>query len=162
MDATDVDTVSEARARLTSTLARMRRDPSAYTPRPFGTHRRPEAVVVPYDSYVALRRSAGGPGTPIPLLDEVLRRRGLILRLARVSHIRRVSVFGSAARGEEGPESDVDLLVEPDDEATLFDFAQFAADVELLLGRSADVVSRGALDPARPTDRRVLDEAVPL
>lgn len=156
----EVQTISEARASLTQTLTRMRRDPGSYSPRPFGTHRRPEAVVIPYATYATLRAPAANPGSP--LLDQILERRGLLRRLAQVNHIRAVSVFGSVARRTERRDSDVDLLVEPDNEATLFDLAQFASDVELFLGRHVDVVSRAALDPARPDDRRVLDEEVAL
>ena len=46
-------------------------------------------------------------------IDEVIRpRRNLIRRLAEQHGARNVRVFGSVARGEAGPESDIDLLVE--------------------------------------------------
>ena len=117
--------------------------------------------MVPYAMYTALRTPAANPGSRLRL-DQMLERSALLRRLAQVNHIRAASVFGSVARRSKNWDSDVDLLVEPDDEATLSDLAQFASDVELLLGRHVDVVSRAALDPARPGDRRALDEAVAL
>ncbi|MUN08148.1 hypothetical protein GLX25_13590 [Agromyces luteolus] len=92
------------------------------------------------------------------MLDVLHRRKPLIERLARANRIRSVQVFGSVARGDETPESDVDLLVDPDPDASLFDLAQFELDLESLLDRPVVVVSRRALDPKR--DRAVLAEAV--
>lgn len=88
------------------------------------------------------------------------RQRELILRLARANRIASVAIFGSVASGDATPDSDIDLLVEPDDTATLFDLAQFELDLEQLLGRSVDVVSRRSLDPV--TDRSILEDMVPL
>lgn len=71
--------------------------------------------------------------------------------LARDHKITRVRVFGSVARGEDGPGSDVDLLVDFAPGATLFDQARFQQRVEDLLGVEVDVVSAGAI--RRPGDR---------
>lgn len=49
---------------------------------------------------------------PPPSLEEVRRRSGEILALARAHGASRVRVVGSVARGEAGPGSDLDLLVE--------------------------------------------------
>ena len=57
-----------------------------------------------------------------------------------------VRVFGSIARGEDTLLSDVDLLVTPSNHTSLFDLAEFAADVEALMGRSVDVISDRGLD----------------
>jgi predicted nucleotidyltransferase len=46
-------------------------------------------------------------------VDDLRRRRALLERLARANRIASVQVFGSVARGDETPSSDVDLLVEP-------------------------------------------------
>ena len=47
------------------------------------------------------------------LMSELLKRHRLeILRIARSHGARRIRVFGSFARGEEGPDSDLDVLVE--------------------------------------------------
>ncbi len=71
-----------------------------------------------------------------------------------------MKVFGSVARGDDGPDSDIDLLVEPADDASLFDLAQLEIDLEDLLGRPVDVVSRRALVAGR--DDAILREAIAL
>ncbi len=71
-----------------------------------------------------------------------------VLELARRHHVGNVRVFGSAARGEDGPESDLDLLVAPDPEASLFDLALLRLDiVDLLGGIEVDAVTTGSSGP---------------
>ncbi|EMY33888.1 nucleotidyltransferase [Arthrobacter crystallopoietes BAB-32] len=104
--------------------------------------------------------SDGKRGELLAVLDFLMQRRRLVAHLAAINHIQSVAVFGSVARREEKLDSDVDFLVNPDDEASLFHLAQFAEDMEGLLGRPADVVSRRGLDPE--LDRAILTEAVAL
>ncbi len=59
--------------------------------------------------------------------------------------ITRLAVFGSVARGEEGPESDVDLLVEFAAPPGLFAFVRLKHRLEALLDRPVDLVTPGAL-----------------
>jgi len=66
-----------------------------------------------------------------------------ILALAAQHKARNVRVFGSVARGEDGPESDVDFLVDFEDEADLFDQIGLRLDLEALLARDVDVVEDG-------------------
>ncbi|MGH3349407.1 MAG: helix-turn-helix domain-containing protein [Nocardioides sp.] len=94
---------------------------------------------------------------PSELLD---RHRDAILAAAAKRRISRVRVFGSVARGADGPDSDLDLLVDFKPEASLFDQAGFAGDVEDLLGVGVDVVSADALAP--PRDRNILRDAKDL
>lgn len=56
-----------------------------------------------------------------------------------------LALFGSAARNEAGPESDVDLLVEFDRPMGLFGFIGVKEYLESLLGSTVDLVSRGAV-----------------
>jgi predicted nucleotidyltransferase len=60
-----------------------------------------------------------------------------------------LSVFGSAARGEMRPDSDIDLLVEflPDAHVSLIEHAGLMLDLAKLLGRKVDLVSKRALKP---------------
>jgi predicted nucleotidyltransferase len=74
-------------------------------------------------------------------------------------HGRRVRLFGSVARGEDRPGSDVDLLVDFDAESSLFDLLRLTRELEELLGLPVDVVSTGGL---KERDRRILAEAVDL
>jgi len=63
--------------------------------------------------------------------------------------VRELSVFGSAARGEMRPDSDIDLLVEflPQAEPGLLDHAGLMLDLSDLLGCKVDLVSKNGLKP---------------
>jgi len=87
-------------------------------------------------------------------------RRAEILKIAERYGARDVRVFGSAARGEERPDSDIDLLVRLDDDRSLLDHIALLQDLEELLGRKVDVVTERALHHFIRS--RVLAEAVPL
>jgi predicted nucleotidyltransferase len=54
-------------------------------------------------------------------------------------------VFGSAARGDDREDSDLDLLVDPAPGMTLFDVGGIIDEVETLLGVPVDVLTPGAL-----------------
>jgi predicted nucleotidyltransferase len=59
--------------------------------------------------------------------------------------VRSISVFGSVARGESTPDSDVDVLVDFESGADLFDLIAVGNLLEDHLGRKVDVVSRKGL-----------------
>lgn len=71
-----------------------------------------------------------------------------------------IRVFGSVARGEEHPDSDVDFLVEIEPGKSLLDQIALMQDLEELLGRKVDVAEPETLHE-RIRDR-VLQDAVPL
>ena len=86
--------------------------------------------------------------------------REMIRRIAEKHGARNVRVFGSVARGDAGPESDVDLLVDTGVWTSAWFPGGLVADLEELLGRRVDVVTeRGLVADLRD---RVLDEAVPV
>ena len=64
----------------------------------------------------------------------------LIREAAAKLGLRNVRVFGSVARGEDGYNSDIDLLVTPDADVNLFDIAFFGEEVRRITGFPADVV----------------------
>lgn len=71
-----------------------------------------------------------------------------------------VGIFGSFIRGEEKETSDIDILVEFEEEADLFDFVGLSIFLEEKLGRKVDVVPR---DTIRPELKDViLKEALPV
>ncbi len=76
---------------------------------------------------------------------------------ARQCRGRRVRLFGSGARGEDGPDSDVDVLVDFEGGSSLFDVLHLTRSLEKLLGRGVDVVSVGGL---KPRDKHIIDEAI--
>ncbi len=63
--------------------------------------------------------------------------------------IERLSLFGSALRGELTPESDIDLLVEyePDARVGLFDMGGHLMDLQDIVGRKVDLVTPKGLCP---------------
>jgi predicted nucleotidyltransferase len=95
-------------------------------------------------------------------IDKLLQeKREDILRIARQHKAYNVRVFGSAARGETGPGSDVDLLVEFEpDYSLLYDHIGLKQDLEDLLGRKVDVVPEKNLHEL--IRDQVLEQAVPL
>src|SRR6478672_4677068 len=70
---------------------------------------------------------------------------------------RAVALFGSVARSEETPESDIDFLVEFEPGSSLFDLVRLSDHLESLLGRRVDVVSLGGL---LPRDRGIRKDAI--
>jgi len=95
-------------------------------------------------------------------IDDLLAdKREEILRLAEKHGATNVRVFGSVARGEATPDSDIDLLVDWDMERiSSWGGAGLDLDLHDLLGREVDVVSEKALH--RLIREQVLKEAVPL
>ncbi|MBX3088529.1 MAG: nucleotidyltransferase domain-containing protein [Cryobacterium sp.] len=71
-----------------------------------------------------------------------------------------LAVFGSAARGDDQSDSDIDFLVQPPVGADLLDMARLEESLEAILGRGVDLVSYRGLDPKR--DRDILNDRVLL
>jgi predicted nucleotidyltransferase len=94
-------------------------------------------------------------------IDELIgTKRDLIRRIAAHHGARNVRVFGSVARGEAGPASDVDLLVEAGPTTSAWFPGGLVADLEDVLGRRVDVVTERGLAPE--LRERVLSEAIPV
>lgn len=66
--------------------------------------------------------------------------------LAPLFLIRNASLFGSYARGEATPGSDVDIVIESEPGFSLFDAARFRRQLSEELGHPVDVVSKNALE----------------
>ena len=77
---------------------------------------------------------------PAPTLEDVRAHRAEILALAERYGAYNVRVFGSVARGDATPDSDIDLLVNFRDWASLYDLSGFCQDVQALLGRRVEIV----------------------
>lgn len=79
-------------------------------------------------------------------IDQLLRaKREDILRVAAKHGAYNVRVFGSGARGDFGPASDIDFLVEMEQGQSLLDLAGLSHDLQDLLGRKVDVTTDGSL-----------------
>ena len=94
-------------------------------------------------------------------INKVLREnRAEIMVIAGRYGARNVRVFGSVARGESGPESDLDLLIDLEPGRNLFDLGGFLYEIRELLGIPVDVVTeKGLREHVRSG---VLEDAVPL
>jgi predicted nucleotidyltransferase len=92
--------------------------------------------------------------------QDVMTKREAILRIAAQHGAGNVRVFGSVARGEAGPTSDVDLLITLEPGRSLLDLIAIKQDLEDLLGRPVDVMTEAALSPYIRDD--VLKAAVDL
>lgn len=77
-------------------------------------------------------------------------------KLAAEHGLSNVRVFGSAGRGADTAQSDLDLLVTRGPNVGLLTIAEFASEAEQLLGVPIDVVTDGGL----PADHPILQSAV--
>jgi len=97
---------------------------------------------------------------PVKLSAIVEQHRSHILSLAKEYGLRNVRVFGSMARNEAGPDSDLDLLVDIESGKSGLALSGFLVDVSELTHRKVDVVTEKALHPR--IRERVLQEAKAL
>jgi predicted nucleotidyltransferase len=94
-------------------------------------------------------------------IEDLLRdKRADILRLASQYHASNVRVFGSVARGEARPDSDVDLLVDFAVGYRLWDKIGLKQDLEELLDRKVDVVHAKFVRDELASE--IFKDAVPL
>ncbi len=93
-------------------------------------------------------------------LNDILRQRDEILRLAAARGASNVRVFGSFARGDADDRSDIDFLVDMEPGRSLLDLGGLLMDLRELLRRDVDVVTEPSLRE-RIRDS-VIAEAVPL
>jgi predicted nucleotidyltransferase len=83
-----------------------------------------------------------------------------ILSIASRHGARKIFIFGSVARGEAGPDSDIDFLVEMEPGSSLFDLGGLLFDLQQTLGVDVDVVT---VEGLRPRIReKVLADAIEL
>lgn len=95
--------------------------------------------------------------TPLELLQQ---KRDDIRRIATKHGAYNLRVFGSVARGEARPESDIDLLIEKGPTTSSWFPAGLVLELEEMLGRRVEIVTEKALNP--DLRDRVLSEAIPL
>jgi len=94
-------------------------------------------------------------------IKDMLRdRRDQICRIAAKHGAYNVRVFGSAARGQAGPDSDIDFLIDVGATTSSWFPAGLILDLEEILGRRVEVVTEKALNPY--IREHVLREAIPL
>ncbi|HUR48712.1 MAG TPA: nucleotidyltransferase domain-containing protein [Acidimicrobiales bacterium] len=95
-----------------------------------------------------------------PALDEVhpevlIEAGAPILKLLAADHgYTRLAVFGSIARHQARPDSDIDLIVQASEGTSSFEFLRFKQLLEQVLGREIDLIDYGGLKPRLDDDIR--------
>lgn len=85
--------------------------------------------------------------------SELVEAGGSVLRQVAANHgFTQLAMFGSAARGDDRPDSDLDLLVQPPANADLFDMLRLEETLARIAGRDIDLVSYHGLDPRLDQD----------
>jgi uncharacterized protein len=82
-----------------------------------------------------------------PVGRQVRRRRRDLVAAAAAHGVHGLHVFGSVARGQDSPDSDVDLLADLPPGMSLFGLARLQADLEAIVGRRVDLVPAADLKP---------------
>jgi predicted nucleotidyltransferase len=95
-----------------------------------------------------------------PVGRRVRRRRHDLIAAAAAHGVRNLRVFGSVARGEDRPDSDVDLLADLPPGLSLIGLGLVAADLEAILGSHVDLIPAEDLKPG--TRERVERDLVAL
>jgi uncharacterized protein len=90
----------------------------------------------------------------------IVKHRSEIKRIAMSRGACRVRVFGSMARGDAGPDSDVDILVDLEKGRSAFALGGILIDLQDLLGKRVEVVTAAALHPKIRDN--VLSQAIDL
>lgn len=80
--------------------------------------------------------------------NTIREKRDAIVRIAAKHGASQVRLIGSVARGEDRPDSDVDLLVTWSEGTSLLDQAALMLELERLLGRKVDIASDGWVKPS--------------
>ncbi len=91
-------------------------------------------------------------------MQKIRAHRDRILAVAQRHGALRLRVFGSVARNEDRPESDVDFLVQMQEGADLLDMIDLSQELEELLHQKTDVISEEELSPY--LKNRILQEAI--
>lgn len=101
--------------------------------------------------YRVRRKAAGLRGTvswaPRSIRDQVLAKADLIRTLAKAHGASSIELFGSTARGEDRPDSDIDLMVEMEPGRSLLDLIGLNDDLETALGRKVEAISKSGMKP---------------
>ena len=80
-------------------------------------------------------------------LDRLRAHREEIYRIARKHRAKKLYVFGSCARKEETPESDIDFLVEYKPDTSLLDHIKLQDELKEFLKTEVDLVSKNGIHP---------------
>jgi hypothetical protein len=94
------------------------------------------------------------------LKNALKQHRGEIIKIAARHGVHNIRIFGSVEKETEGPDSDVEFLVDLDKGRSLLDLGGMAIDLQQLLGRKVDIVTEKGLHWY--IKETILNEAEPL
>lgn len=156
MDLTDTISVTELARETTDVISRLTKDRK----RRFVVMRNNQAVAVigGLDAGLDTSGEAGMRQGTRPLTDEVFRKIDVIRAIGKANGVRSIHLFGSAARGIETADSDLDFLVEFEPGRTLLDVVGLRTELCQLFDRRVDVVTRDSLKPGLRSE--VLRDAI--
>lgn len=83
-----------------------------------------------------------------------------LIELCRQNDVKQLSLFGSMARGDATPQSDIDLLVEFSERKSLLSLIALERQFSSLLGREVDLLTEAAISPY--LRKRIKQEALVL
>lgn len=92
----------------------------------------------------------------IPRFVAILRQN--LPEISRKYKVSYLGIFGSYIRGDQGPESDLDILVEFEEAPGFFEYIQLEDYLSEILGVKVDLVMKSALKPA--IGKHILEEVV--
>jgi predicted nucleotidyltransferase len=81
------------------------------------------------------------------LREELHRHRDAVRKIAHRHGASNVRLFGSAVRGDDGPDSDIDLLIDMAETSSFADYLAMVEELEGLFGRRVDIVIERSLSP---------------
>jgi predicted nucleotidyltransferase len=84
----------------------------------------------------------------------------LVLPVLRKHGVKKAGLFGSLVRGEAHKRSDVDILVEIDEDISLLDFVGIKQELEKVLKRKVDLLEYAAVKPR--LRRKIQQEEIPI
>ena len=154
MDFKDTISVTELARDTTGVISRLTKDRK----RRFVVMRNNQAVAM--ISGLDASGEAGALREARPLKDEVFRKIDVVRAIAKANGARSIHLFGSAARGIERVDSDLDFLVDFDAGRTLLDVVGLRTELSQLFDRPVDVVAKDSLKPGLRTE--VLRDAISI
>ena len=93
-------------------------------------------------------------------MQEIEKYQQLILPVLKRYFIKRAAIFGSLAKGNLGINSDVDLLIEPEKDFTIFKLLKLEEEISEIIKRKVDLVEYSAIKPS--IRKEVLASAIPI
>jgi uncharacterized protein len=92
--------------------------------------------------------------------EQLRQKRAAILVIADKYGATNLRIFGSVARGDDRPDSDIDILIDQENVWSLFDHVAMMQDLEDLLQRKVDLATANAFRPGFKD--RILQDAIAL